>query len=150
MDSFDPGKDGGSGKINSSPTTAEYDEIRRSIHVYLLVGLVLFSGTLATAAVATIPALDVGAHGFDKWDAMLGIMIATIKASLVAAVFMHLKHERRLVYVVISIGVLNAAGFFMGTYLHLTEITHDDYFYHPEGVEQPVMNPSDVAKVSEP
>ena len=147
MDSSDSGKDG-SGSFSSSPTH-EHEEIRRSISLYLLVGLILFSGTIATAAVATIPALDVGAHGFDKWDAMLGITIAAIKASLVATVFMHLKHERRLVYVVISFGVLHAAGFFMGTYLHLSRITNDVYFYHPEESQQPMVNSSDVAKVSD-
>jgi caa(3)-type oxidase subunit IV len=108
-----------------------FDPIRKSIRTYMIVGLVLFCGTLATVAVATIPALDVGAHGFDKSDALIGLAIATVKASLVAAVFMHLNHERRLVYWVILLGIIHACGFFIGTAMHFANTTHDRYFYGP-------------------
>lgn len=89
----------------------------------------LFCGTIATVAVATIPTLDVGAHGFDKFDALVGLAIAITKASLVAAVFMHLNHERRLVYWVILLGIIHAGGFFIGTAMHFANTTHDRYFY---------------------
>lgn len=126
------------------------EDVRKSTRVYLLVGLILFSGTLATAAVATIPAFDVGAHGFDKWDAILGLAIATTKASLVAAIFMHLRHERRWVYVVITLGALNAAGFFIGTYLHYVDVPNYIYFYENEHAPPVIlMDPPSVAKVSE-
>jgi hypothetical protein len=46
---------------------------------------ILFIGTIVTVLVATVPALDVGHHGFDIWDAILGLAIAATKASLVAA-----------------------------------------------------------------
>jgi cytochrome c oxidase subunit IV len=105
------------------------EEVRRSTRLYLLVGLVLFCGTIATAAVATIPALDIGEHGFDKWDALLGLLIASFKASLVAAVFMHLNHERKFVYVFITLAAIHAVGFFVGTYWHYGNFTHDRFFY---------------------
>ena len=59
-------------------------------------------GTVLTVLVADPPAflywLDVGEHGFDKWDAVVGLLIATTKASLVAVIFMHLNHEKKAIY----------------------------------------------------
>ena len=105
------------------------EQVRRSLRLYLIVGLILFCGTLATVAVATIPALDVGAHGFDKWDAVLGLAIAATKATLVAAIFMHLNHERRWVYGVITLASMHVVGLFLGTWLHYADMGHDPYFY---------------------
>lgn len=111
------------------------DEVRRSTRLYLLVGLILFCGTIATAAVATVPALDVGQHGFDKWDALLGLLIASFKASLVAAVFMHLNHEKKFIYVFITLAAIHVTGLFIGIYWHYADLTNDKYFFeapHPE------------------
>lgn len=112
-------------------------EIRRSERRYLWVGLILFCGTAATVAVATIPALDVGAHGFDKWDALLGLAIAATKATLVATIFMHLNHERALIYWVILAGVIHACGFFIGTWMHYADPNHDPFFYGPDEMKTP-------------
>lgn len=116
-------------KEAKSLSSAHEREIQRSKRTYLWVGLVLFCGTVATAAVATIPAFDIGAHGFDKWDAMLGLAIAITKASLVAAIFMHLNHERRWVYFAFGIGLVHAVGLFVGTYMHYADTPIDKYFY---------------------
>ncbi|GAA5482879.1 cytochrome C oxidase subunit IV family protein [Haloferula sargassicola] len=105
------------------------EAIKRSQRIYLLVGLILFCGTIATAAVATIPWLDVGEHGFDKWDCLLGLAIAVTKASFVAAVFMHLNHEKKLVYFLLGLGAIHAAGVFIGTGWHFANMIHNDYFY---------------------
>lgn len=73
------------------------ESVRKAKKLYLIVGLLLFCATGATVAVATVPWLDVGGHGFDGWDALLGLGIASFKATLVAAIFMHLspcRHER--------------------------------------------------------
>jgi caa(3)-type oxidase subunit IV len=50
--------------------------------------------------------LDVGHHGFDKWDAIVGLLIATTKASLVAVIFMHLNHEKKAIYWIFGAGLL--------------------------------------------
>jgi len=74
------------------------EAIKKSIKLYTLIGLVLFGCTVLTVAVATVPALDVGKHGFDYKDAIIGIMIAAFKAGLVAFIFMHLNHEKKMIY----------------------------------------------------
>lgn len=72
--------------------------IKKSIKTYTLIGLVLFIFTGVTVAVATVPALDIGVHGFDVWDMILGLAIASFKATLVGYIFMHLNHEKKAIY----------------------------------------------------
>jgi cytochrome c oxidase subunit 4 len=74
------------------------EAIQKAKKTYLLVFGALLVGTVLTVLVATVPALDVGGHGFDIYDAILGLIIATTKASLVAVIFMHLNHEKKLIY----------------------------------------------------
>jgi caa(3)-type oxidase subunit IV len=74
------------------------EAIQKAKKTYLLVFGALLVGTVLTVLVATVPALDVGGHGFDIFDAILGLIIATTKASLVAVIFMHLNHEKKLIY----------------------------------------------------
>ncbi|QJE97421.1 cytochrome C oxidase subunit IV family protein [Luteolibacter luteus] len=87
------------------------EAIKKATRLYLFIGAILFAGTVATVLVATVPALDIGHHGFDVWDMTLGLCIATVKASLVALIFMHLNHEKRLIYWLFGFGLLGA--FFM-------------------------------------
>ncbi|MBJ07218.1 MAG: hypothetical protein CMO40_08925 [Verrucomicrobiaceae bacterium] len=82
------------------------EEIRNAQKKYLLIGLILFVFTIVTVAVATVPWLDFGAHGFDGIDAVIGLLIASVKASLVSVIFMHLNHEKRTIYFLIVLGVL--------------------------------------------
>ncbi len=78
------------------------EAIQKSKKTYLMVFGALLVGTVLTVLVAEAPGwlywLDVGDHGFDKWDAVVGLLIATTKASLVAAIFMHLNHEKKLIH----------------------------------------------------
>ena len=48
------------------------EAIKKSQKLYLLIGAVLFVFTVVTVAVATVPALDIGRHGFDTADMILG------------------------------------------------------------------------------
>ncbi len=84
------------------------EDIKKSIRLYLIIGAALFVGTIVTVLVATVPALDFGRHGFDSADMILGLLIATTKASLVAAIFMHLNHEKKAVYWLFSSGIVFA------------------------------------------
>jgi caa(3)-type oxidase subunit IV len=74
------------------------EAIKKSIKLYTMIGLLLFVFTGITVAVATVPALDFGKHGFDRADAIIGVAIAAFKASLVALIFMHLNHEKKPIY----------------------------------------------------
>lgn len=105
------------------------EAIRKSVRTYLFVGGILFLGTVTTVLVATVPALDVGAHGFDKWDCILGLTIATIKAMLVAFVFMHLNHEKKAVYWLFASGLCMVCSLAGLTALALGDPIFDSFFY---------------------
>jgi caa(3)-type oxidase subunit IV len=118
------------------------EHIKRSQKLYLLIGLVLFVFTVVTVAVATQPWLDFGGHGFDMADMSIGLAIATFKASLVGAIFMHLNHEKKLIYWVFGLGIGSAISL-----LALTALAYEDMikygdevigtgFYNPEKPEK--------------
>jgi cytochrome c oxidase subunit 4 len=65
--------------------------IRKSVRGYLTIGAVLFVGTVITV-LANLVELAVPAA------ITVALIIASIKASLVAAVFMHLSNEKRWIY----------------------------------------------------
>jgi caa(3)-type oxidase subunit IV len=105
------------------------EAIRKSIRTYLIVGAALFVGTVLTVAVATVPALDIGHHGFDVWDAILGLAIAATKATLVAAIFMHLNHEKKAVYWIFGSGIVFVIALFGLTALAKSDPIFDPLFY---------------------
>ena len=74
------------------------EEIKKALKLYWFIGGCLFFGTIMTVLVATVPMFDVGGHGFDGADAALGLFIATMKASAVAFIFMHLSSEKKLIH----------------------------------------------------
>lgn len=109
------------------------EAIKKSIRTYLFVGGILFVGTIITVLVATVPALDVGGHGFDMWDCILGLTIASVKASLVAFIFMHLNHEKRAVYWLFASGLVMVCSLGGFTALAMTDPIIDTFFYSKSG-----------------
>ena len=109
------------------------EAVRKSIRTYLLVGAALFVGTVITVLVATVPALDVGHHGFDVWDAILGLAIASTKAALVAFIFMHLNHEKKAVYWIFGSGLVFVIALFALFALAKYDPIFDNFFYNPSG-----------------
>ena len=105
------------------------DAIKKSIRIYLFVGGILFLGTILTVMVATVPRMDVGKHGFDKWDCILGLGIAATKATLVAAIFMHLNHERKTVYWLFGSALVMVFWLAVLTGLGMNDPIHDPLFY---------------------
>jgi cytochrome c oxidase subunit IV len=65
--------------------------IKKSVRTYVMVGALLYVGTILTVAVnqvhLAIPLAITGA-----------LLIATVKGSMVAGVFMHLSHEKKWIY----------------------------------------------------
>jgi caa(3)-type oxidase subunit IV len=104
------------------------EAIQKSLRLYKLIGGVLFAGTIISVMVATVPWLDVGEHGFDVWDMVLGLSIATVKASLVAAIFMHLNHEKRLIYWLFGFGLFFAVAMALLIGLAKSDIIHYNGF----------------------
>ena len=81
------------------------EEIKKHIKLYLLIGALLFVCTVVTVAVAKFEFLDFGERGFDHVDATIGLLIATFKATLVALIFMHLNHEKKMIYGLFGMGI---------------------------------------------
>lgn len=105
------------------------EEIKKAVRKYLIVGAILFAGTILTVLVATVPALDIGGHGFDKADCILGLGIAATKASLVAIIFMHLNHEKRAVYWIFGGALFFCACLYFITAWAKSDLIHDPLFY---------------------
>jgi len=67
-------------------------EIQKSIRTYMMVGAALLVFTGITVAVNQVHL------GSVAMNVTVALIIASMKASMVAAVFMHLNHEKRWIY----------------------------------------------------
>ena len=65
--------------------------IKKSIRTYMLVGALLYVGTVITVAVNQV-------HLAVPLAITVALIVATIKGSAVASVFMHLSHEKKWIY----------------------------------------------------
>ena len=119
------------------------EDIKNAQKKYLLIGLILFIFTVVTVAVATVPWLDFGEHGFDGIDAVIGLLIASVKATLVGAIFMHLNHEKRTIYGLIVLGglmglclVVLTRWSFIDPIEYGSPVEGDGFYNPPETVNQ--------------
>ena len=65
---------------------------------YWAVGIALFVFTFVTLILGIWEPLDLGPPGPTPADFVIGLAVAGTKASLVALIFMHLNHEKGLIY----------------------------------------------------
>src|SRR5437773_10515104 len=74
----------------------EYEEyahgVRRHVRGYLMVGATLLAFTAITVALSYVN------FGTQKANVAVALLVATFKAGLVAAIFMHLSAEKRTIY----------------------------------------------------
>jgi len=70
-------------------------DVSKHIRGYLIIGATLIVGTILTVLASYV---DLGHH----WNIILALVIATIKASLVALFFMHLISEKQMIYTVLT------------------------------------------------
>ncbi|HQZ26542.1 MAG: cytochrome C oxidase subunit IV family protein [Verrucomicrobiales bacterium] len=75
--------------------THDYSKHKKT---YMKVGIALGICTGLTLALGLSASLDFGPPGPTASDFVIGLCVASIKASLVALIFMHLNHEKGLVY----------------------------------------------------
>jgi|688.fasta_scaffold75407_4 caa(3)-type oxidase subunit IV len=113
------------------------EAVKKSIRTYLFIGSLLFVFTVVTVAVASYEFLDFGIHGFDWVDAIIGLAIASFKATLVAAVFMHLNHEKKAIYWIFGSGIVFVIGLFGLIGLAKWDPIHDPYFFDGSANIQP-------------
>jgi caa(3)-type oxidase subunit IV len=91
-------------------------DVSKHLRGYWIVGGILFVFTIITVALAYVD--------FDKmlpgsgWNMIIGMAVATFKASLVAAIFMHLKGERITIWRFLIFTMIFALGMFLLTWLH--------------------------------
>lgn len=104
------------------------EEIKKAIKKYCIIGGCLFIGTVLTVAVAVWPPLDFGNRGFSQTDLVIGLLIASVKASLVMYVFMHLNAEKKLVYFIYAMAIVFALFLYFLTSMAFSDPIKADHF----------------------
>ena len=84
-------------------------DISKSIRIYMFIFGALMVGTVVTVLASYIP------FGNTKVNIAVALLIASVKAFLVAGYFMHLISERKMIY-----GILAATAFFFAGLMYLT------------------------------
>ena len=80
------------------------EEIQKHMKAYTLVGITLLIFTFITVWIAGV---DLGSHAV---NVSVGLAIAAFKAGLVAMIFMHLNHEKPMIYRILVFTCFFAAG----------------------------------------
>jgi caa(3)-type oxidase subunit IV len=87
-------------------------DVSKHIRGYLKIGGILLFGTMLTVALSYVN------FGSMKANVAIAMFVATVKATLVGLVFMHLSSERKLIYRVLLFTAFFVLGLFWLTYLH--------------------------------
>ncbi|MBB5034544.1 cytochrome C oxidase subunit IV family protein [Prosthecobacter vanneervenii] len=82
------------------------EEIQKSIKKYFIIGGLLIALSAATVGLSYV---ELPTHG---QNILLGMILATFKAALVALIFMHLNHERSIIYKILAFTVVFAVVLF--------------------------------------
>ncbi len=103
--------------VTAETPTAPHDhdhahDVSKHIKGYLIIGALLLVFTGITVALAYV---DFGSHSANVVVAMI---VATFKAGLVAAIFMHLKGEKWTIWKFLLFTVFFCAGLFFLTLFH--------------------------------
>jgi caa(3)-type oxidase subunit IV len=98
-----------------SPDPAEHEEyahnVQKHVRGYLMVGATLLAFTGITVALSYVN------FGTQKANIAVAMLVAMFKAGLVAAIFMHLAAEKKLIYRVLIFTGLFVFALFWLTYL---------------------------------
>jgi cytochrome c oxidase subunit IV len=78
---------------------SDIESVKKSVRTYVMVGAALFVFTAITVAVNRV-------HLAIPAAIAVALIIATMKGSMVASVFMHLSHEKRWIYGALVLTVL--------------------------------------------
>jgi len=93
-----------------------HDDIARHVKGYMIVGGALLFCTVLTVALSYVD-FDkmIGGH---NWNFIIAMILATFKAGLVAAIFMHLKQEKLTIWQFLLVAAFFCTGLFLLTLLH--------------------------------
>jgi cytochrome c oxidase subunit IV len=83
--------------------------VKAAVRKYLIIFAALIVGTVLTVAVSYVD------FGNPLRNILIGLVIASVKAFLVAGYFMHLMSERKMIY-----AILIATVFFFASLMYLT------------------------------
>ena len=86
-------------------------DVAKHIRTYLMVGATLLTFTAITVFLSYIN------FGTQKANVAVALVVATFKAGLVAAIFMHLSSEKRIIYRILIFTFFFVFGLFWLTYL---------------------------------
>lgn len=94
-------------------------DVAKHVRGYLMVGALLIVLTGVTVGLSYVN-FDkfLGGHG---WNIIIGMIVATFKAGLVAAIFMHLKGEKWTIWKFLLFTAFFCAGLFFLTLLHYAD-----------------------------
>jgi caa(3)-type oxidase subunit IV len=100
---------------HAAETTAPDDHaaahVAAHVRKYVMVGVTLLAFTAITVALSYVN------FGTMKMNVAVALVVATLKAGLVAAIFMHLSAEKRLIYRILIFTGFFVLGLFWLTYL---------------------------------
>ena len=85
-------------------------EIQKAVRKILWIGAILIVFTVITVALSYV---ELPSH---SWNLIVGMIVATFKAALVALVFMHLNHESKLIYKILAFTTVFALAIFLLIY----------------------------------
>lgn len=99
--------------ISQDPSEQEEyaHNVQKHVRGYLMVGAILLTFTAITVALSYVN------FGTQKANIAVAMLVATLKAGLVAAIFMHLAAEKRLIYRVLIFTGFFVLGLFWLTFL---------------------------------
>jgi len=104
---------------------SDHESIKKSVRTYMMVGAALFVFTGITVAVNQV-------HLAVPLAITVALIIATMKGSMVASIFMHLSHEQKWIYGAL---ILTVIGFFV--LMTVPFLTMNDHIGTPIHVAAP-------------
>lgn len=90
-------------------------DVSKHVKGYLIVGSLLLLLTLITVGLSYVN------FGSERANIIVAMIVATFKAGLVAAIFMHLKGEKWTIWKFLLFTAFFCAGLFFLTYLHYAD-----------------------------
>ncbi len=88
----------------------EHEDLQKHVRKYYWIGGILGVFTIITVGLSYV---DLPTHGL---NILVGLIVAAFKASLVGLIFMHLSHERSLIYKVLLFTTIFVLGMFVLLY----------------------------------